>query len=147
MSELPDVETFKHVLTANGPRKTIERVVVSDKRILGKLARDARRLTQVKRLPKNSDNRKIFSGTGKRLTANLTMRPAAPGPVASILWKEENHGFVGAPGAGSPIAVRAGFRVTPRVQIDLPVAFDPNENARAFIAGVGYSFRIIDGLF
>ncbi len=38
MPELPDVETFKHVLTANALRKTIERVVVSDKRILGKLA-------------------------------------------------------------------------------------------------------------
>jgi formamidopyrimidine-DNA glycosylase len=38
MPELPDVETFKRVLTTNGLRKTIERVVVNDKRILGKLA-------------------------------------------------------------------------------------------------------------
>jgi hypothetical protein len=38
MPELPDVETFKRVLTTNALRKTIERVVVSDKRILDKLA-------------------------------------------------------------------------------------------------------------
>lgn len=38
MPELPDVETFKSVLAGNALRKTIERVVVSDKRILGGLA-------------------------------------------------------------------------------------------------------------
>jgi formamidopyrimidine-DNA glycosylase len=38
MPELPDVETFKNVLTRNALRKRIARVVVSDKRILGKLA-------------------------------------------------------------------------------------------------------------
>ena len=38
MPELPDVETFKRVLARSALRKTIERVVVSDKRILGKLA-------------------------------------------------------------------------------------------------------------
>jgi formamidopyrimidine-DNA glycosylase len=37
MPELPDVEGFKRVLVKNGLRKTIERVVVSDARILGKL--------------------------------------------------------------------------------------------------------------
>ena len=37
MPELPDVEGFKRVLTRNALRKTIERVVVSDARILGKL--------------------------------------------------------------------------------------------------------------
>ncbi len=37
MPELPDVETFKRVLARTSLRKTIERVVVSDKRILGKL--------------------------------------------------------------------------------------------------------------
>jgi formamidopyrimidine-DNA glycosylase len=38
MPELPDVETFKRVLERHALRKTIERVVVNDKRILGKLA-------------------------------------------------------------------------------------------------------------
>lgn len=38
MPELPDVETFKRVLAKNALRKTISNVVVSDKRILGKLA-------------------------------------------------------------------------------------------------------------
>ncbi len=38
MPELPDVETFKRVLEKNGLRKTIGNVVVSDRRILGKLA-------------------------------------------------------------------------------------------------------------
>ena len=38
MPELPDVEVFKRVLARNALRKTIERVVVNDKRILGKLA-------------------------------------------------------------------------------------------------------------
>lgn len=37
MPELPDVETFKNVLARNGLHKTIARVVVSDKRILGTL--------------------------------------------------------------------------------------------------------------
>ena len=40
----------------------------------------------------------------------------------------------------------AGFRVTPKQQIDFHVAFGLNENAPAYILGVGYSFRI-DGLF
>ncbi len=38
MPELPDVETFKRVLASNALGKTIERVLVSDRRILGKLA-------------------------------------------------------------------------------------------------------------
>lgn len=38
MPELPDVESFKRVLAKNGLRKTIVNIVVSDKRILGKLA-------------------------------------------------------------------------------------------------------------
>jgi formamidopyrimidine-DNA glycosylase len=38
MPELPDVEGFKRVLVKNALRKTIERVVVSDARILGKLS-------------------------------------------------------------------------------------------------------------
>jgi formamidopyrimidine-DNA glycosylase len=38
MPELPDVETFKRVLEKNALRKTIGNVVVSDRRILGKLA-------------------------------------------------------------------------------------------------------------
>ena len=38
MPELPDVEIFKRVLARSALRKTIERVVVNDKRILGKLA-------------------------------------------------------------------------------------------------------------
>ena len=38
MPELPDVETFKRVLARNALRKTIERVAVADRRILGKLA-------------------------------------------------------------------------------------------------------------
>ena len=38
MPELPDVEIFKRVLAKNALHKTIERVVVNDKRILGKLA-------------------------------------------------------------------------------------------------------------
>jgi len=38
MPELPDVELFKRVLTKSALRKTIERVVVNDKRILGNLA-------------------------------------------------------------------------------------------------------------
>jgi formamidopyrimidine-DNA glycosylase len=38
MPELPDVEGFKRVLVKSGLRKTIERVVVSDARILGKLS-------------------------------------------------------------------------------------------------------------
>jgi formamidopyrimidine-DNA glycosylase len=38
MPELPDVEGFKRVLTKNALRKTINRVVVSDARILGKLS-------------------------------------------------------------------------------------------------------------
>jgi formamidopyrimidine-DNA glycosylase len=38
MPELPDVEGFKRVLAKNALRKTIDRVVVSDARILGKLA-------------------------------------------------------------------------------------------------------------
>lgn len=38
MPELPDVEGFKRVLSRNALRKTIDRVVVSDARILGKLA-------------------------------------------------------------------------------------------------------------
>jgi formamidopyrimidine-DNA glycosylase len=37
MPELPDVEGFKHVLAKNALRKTIDQVVVSDARILGKL--------------------------------------------------------------------------------------------------------------
>ena len=37
MPELPDVEAFKRVLARSALRKMIERVVVSDKRILGKL--------------------------------------------------------------------------------------------------------------
>jgi len=37
MPELPDVETFKRLLATHALRKTIERVVVNDKRILGKL--------------------------------------------------------------------------------------------------------------
>jgi formamidopyrimidine-DNA glycosylase len=37
MPELPDVEGFKRVLAKNALRKTIDRVVVSDARILGKL--------------------------------------------------------------------------------------------------------------
>ncbi len=37
MPELPDVEGFKRVLTRRGLRKVIERAVVSDARILGKL--------------------------------------------------------------------------------------------------------------
>lgn len=37
MPELPDVEGFKRVLAQNASRKTIDRVVVSDARILGKL--------------------------------------------------------------------------------------------------------------
>jgi formamidopyrimidine-DNA glycosylase len=35
MPELPDVENYKRMLTRNGLRKTIQRVVVSDARILG----------------------------------------------------------------------------------------------------------------
>lgn len=35
---MPDVETFKRVLARSALRKTIERVVVNDKRILGELA-------------------------------------------------------------------------------------------------------------
>lgn len=38
MPELPDVEGFKRVLAGNALRKTIERVEVSDARILGKLS-------------------------------------------------------------------------------------------------------------
>lgn len=38
MPELPEVEGFKRVLAKNGLRKTIERVEVSDARILGKLS-------------------------------------------------------------------------------------------------------------
>ena len=38
MPELPDVEGFKRVLAKNALRKTIDRVVVSDARILGKLS-------------------------------------------------------------------------------------------------------------
>jgi len=38
MPELPEVEVFKRVLARSALRKTIERVVVNDKRILGKLA-------------------------------------------------------------------------------------------------------------
>jgi formamidopyrimidine-DNA glycosylase len=38
MPELPDVETFKKVLASNALGKTIGQVVVSDRRILGKLA-------------------------------------------------------------------------------------------------------------
>ncbi len=38
MPELPDVETFKGVLAENALGKTIARVVVADRRILGKLA-------------------------------------------------------------------------------------------------------------
>ena len=38
MPELPDVETFNRVLASNGLGKTIARVTVSDRRILGKLA-------------------------------------------------------------------------------------------------------------
>jgi formamidopyrimidine-DNA glycosylase len=38
MPELPDVEGFKRVLTKNALRKTIDRVVVTDARILGKLS-------------------------------------------------------------------------------------------------------------
>lgn len=38
MPELPDVEVFKRVLARSALRKTIERVVVNDKRILGKIA-------------------------------------------------------------------------------------------------------------
>jgi len=38
MPELPDVEGFKHALTRNALRKTIDRVVVSDARILGELS-------------------------------------------------------------------------------------------------------------
>ncbi len=38
MPELPDVEGFKRVLARNGLRKTIDRVVVNDVRILGKLS-------------------------------------------------------------------------------------------------------------
>jgi formamidopyrimidine-DNA glycosylase len=38
MPELPDVEGFKHVLEKHALHKTIERVVVSDARILGKLS-------------------------------------------------------------------------------------------------------------
>jgi formamidopyrimidine-DNA glycosylase len=37
MPELPDVEGYKRVLTRNGLRKTIDRVVVRDDRILGEL--------------------------------------------------------------------------------------------------------------
>jgi formamidopyrimidine-DNA glycosylase len=37
MPELPDVEGFKRVLTRSALRKTIDRVIVSDARILGKL--------------------------------------------------------------------------------------------------------------
>ena len=36
----------------------------------------------------------------------------------------------------------AEFRVTPKQQIDFPLAFGLNENASAYILGVGYSFRI-----
>ena len=38
MPELPDVESFKRVLTKNALRKEIDRVIVSDARILGKLS-------------------------------------------------------------------------------------------------------------
>ena len=38
MPELPDVEVFKQVLARSALRKTIERVVVNDKRILGRVA-------------------------------------------------------------------------------------------------------------
>lgn len=38
MPELPDVEGFKRVLTKNALRKTIDRVAVSDARILGKFS-------------------------------------------------------------------------------------------------------------
>ena len=38
MPELPDVEGFKRVLAKNALRKTIDRVKVSDARILGKLS-------------------------------------------------------------------------------------------------------------
>ena len=38
MPELPDVETFKRVLASNALGKTIARVVVADRRIVGKLA-------------------------------------------------------------------------------------------------------------
>ena len=38
MPELPDVERFKRALTKNALRKSIDRVVVSDARILGKLS-------------------------------------------------------------------------------------------------------------
>ena len=38
MPELPDVEGFKRMLTRNALRKTIDRVVVSDARILGELS-------------------------------------------------------------------------------------------------------------
>jgi len=36
MPELPDVENFKRLVARNALRGTIERIVVSDKRILGK---------------------------------------------------------------------------------------------------------------
>ncbi len=38
MPELPDVESFKRALTKNALRKTIDRVIVSDARILGKFS-------------------------------------------------------------------------------------------------------------
>jgi Putative MetA-pathway of phenol degradation len=40
----------------------------------------------------------------------------------------------------------AGFRITPQQQIDFHVAVGLNENAPAYIVGIGYSYRI-DGLF
>jgi formamidopyrimidine-DNA glycosylase len=41
MPELPDVEGFKRTLAKNALRKTIDRVVVSDARILGRLSAQA----------------------------------------------------------------------------------------------------------
>ena len=102
MPELPDVEGFKRVLSRNALDKTIDRVVVSDARILGKLS--VRRFTSCLRGAKLVEVRRH----GKHLMARLGQGG----------WLTLHFGMTGAlqfegkPGGEPPFT---------RVRLDLPV--------------------------
>jgi formamidopyrimidine-DNA glycosylase len=89
MPELPDVEGFKRVLAKNALRKTIDRVVVSDARILGKLSARtfASRLQGAKLIAVRRHGKHLMANVdrGGWLTLHFGMTGALdPGAIAAF---------------------------------------------------------------
>ena len=64
----------------------------------------------------------------------------------SFLFVEYVSEFHLGAGPMSLVNFGGGYRITPTQQVDFHIALGLNENAPAYIVGIGYSFRV-DGLF